>query len=67
MATDWITTAEAIAMSGYNKDHFRELVRSRKIKAQKFGRVWQVSRKSFLAYVKAAERSKDKRFGAKTS
>ncbi len=66
MATDWITTTEAAELSGYHSEHLRELIREGKIKAQKFGIVWQISRKSLLAYVKAAEKSVDKRRGARS-
>jgi excisionase family DNA binding protein len=43
---DWITTAEAVTLSGYHVDHLRELAREGKIKAQKWGREWQISRAS---------------------
>jgi excisionase family DNA binding protein len=61
MAEDWITTAEAADLSGYHVDHVRRLVLSGKIKAQKFGRDWQVSRKSLLDYVHEAEKLGAKR------
>lgn len=66
MAKDWITTAEAAELSGYHADHLRELMREGKIKAQKFGIVWQISRVSLQAYIKAAQKSGDKRRGAKS-
>jgi excisionase family DNA binding protein len=62
---DWITTAEAVKLSGYNADHLRELIRDGKIEAQKFGQVWQVSRASLVAYLKDAKKSVDKRRGPK--
>lgn len=55
MADDWITTREAARLSGYSAYHIRELISSRRIKAQKFGEVWQVSRSSLLAYIRQAK------------
>ena len=65
MAEDWITTAEAAKLSGYHVNHIRRLVRTGEIQAQKFGPVLQVDRNSLLAYMRAAEKSSDKRRGAK--
>ncbi len=65
MATNWITVKDAVEVSGYNADHLRELIRDGKIKAQKFGIVWQVSKQSLLAYLKAAKQSRDRRHGPK--
>lgn len=62
---DWITTQEAVRLSGYNPDHLRRLIRAGEVKAQKFGILWQVDRLSLLAYVRKAEKTKDKRWGAK--
>ena len=55
MAEDWITTAEAAELSGYHVDHVRRLVLANKVKARKWGRDWQVSRTSLLAYVRKTE------------
>jgi excisionase family DNA binding protein len=65
MGDDWITTAEAVALSEYHPDHLRRLIRAGEVEARKFGHVWQVSRTSLLAYLKAAEQSPDKRRGPK--
>ena len=62
---DWITTAEAVTLSGYHIEHLRELARDGKIKAQKWGREWQVSRSSLLAYIRKTEKLGAKR-GPKT-
>ncbi len=62
---DWITTTEAVALTGYHPDYLRDLIQEGKIKARKFGQVWQVNRKSLLAYVQAAEKSQDRRRGPK--
>ncbi len=58
---DWITTKQAANMSGYSPYHIRELIQRGKIKAQKFGEVWQVSRASLLAYMRHAEKLGEKR------
>ena len=62
---EWITTAEAAQLSGYHVNHIRRLIRAGEIRAQKFGTTLQVDRRSLLAYIKAAEKSTDKRRGAK--
>ena len=62
---EWITTAEAVKLSGYHAVHLRRLIHEGKIKARKFGIVWQVDRASLLAYARAADKSEDKRRGAK--
>jgi excisionase family DNA binding protein len=58
---DWITTAEAVRISGYHVEHLRELLREGKIKSQKWGREWQVSRSGLLAYLRRMEKSVAKR------
>ena len=67
MMSDWITIAEGVELSGYHTEYLRELARSGKIKAQKWVRDWQIDRAALLAYIKEAERSRDKRRGAKTN
>jgi excisionase family DNA binding protein len=63
--SDWITTTEAIRLTGYNAEYIRRLVRSKKIEAQKFGTLWQIDRKSLLSYLRTSRRSADKRRGPK--
>jgi excisionase family DNA binding protein len=63
---EWITTAEAAKISGYHAEHIRKLIKSDRVKARKFGQVWQVDRASLLAYVRKSEKSGAKR-GPKTS
>jgi excisionase family DNA binding protein len=58
---DWITTAEAAKISGYHSKHIQRLVRAKKVKAQKWGIQWQISRSSLVAYMKAAEKMGGKR------
>jgi len=62
---DWITTAEAAELSGYHPDHLRELIRDGQIAAVKKGNAWWVDSKSLLTYLKAAQKSEDKRRGPK--
>jgi len=46
---DWIPTAEAMRLTGYNAEYLRRLIRQGKVVARKFGSVWQVDRASLLA------------------
>jgi excisionase family DNA binding protein len=62
---DWITMKQAAEISGYHPKHLGRLIRAGKIKAQKWGRDWQISRASLLAYIHKAEKSGAKR-GPKT-
>jgi excisionase family DNA binding protein len=61
MAQDWITTAEAAKISGYHPKHIQRLVRAQKIKAQKWGIQWQISRAGLLAYLKTVGKKGSKR------
>jgi excisionase family DNA binding protein len=63
---DWITTAEAAKISGYHVEYIRKILQTRKVKGQKWGREWQVSRSSLLAHVRKAEKLGAKR-GPKTT
>ncbi len=51
---DWITTKEAMQLTGYTMDYVQDLAREGKIKARKVATVWLVDRKSLLAHIKAA-------------
>lgn len=62
---DWITTAEATALSGYHPVHLLRLIRAGKIKAKKFGIVWQVDRTNLLAYIREVAKSPDRRRGGR--
>jgi excisionase family DNA binding protein len=64
--SDWITTTEAIRLTGYNAEYIRRLVRSKKIVARKFGTLWQIDRKSLLSYLKTGRQSEDKRHGPRS-
>jgi hypothetical protein len=58
---DWLTTYEAVQISGYELDYIRKLVRARKITGRKWGQSWQVSRKSLQAFIKNREKQGEKR------
>jgi excisionase family DNA binding protein len=66
MAEEWLTTAEAAELSGYHPERIRELVRDGRINGRKFGIVWQIDRRSLLAFLKETKDSGDKRRGPKT-
>lgn len=51
----WITTAEAAELSGYNVYHVRRLAARGRIEAKKQGRDWFVNRDSMLAYADAVK------------
>ncbi len=62
---NWLTVQDAARLSKYRADHLRELIRSGKIKARKFGPLWAVDRESLLEYVAEALHSMDRRHGPK--
>ena len=62
---DWITTTEAVALSGYHIDYIRKLIKAGKVKGQKWGQQWQVGRSSLLAHIAKTEKLGAKR-GPKT-
>lgn len=62
---DWITTAEAVQLSGYTRKHIARLLAAGSVKGQRFGRAWQVDRVSLLAYVRKVAKMGEKR-GPKT-
>lgn len=49
--SDWITTDEAARIALLHEEYIRALLRTGRIKGQKWGRSWQVSRKSLLTYL----------------
>lgn len=65
MHTDWISTAEATKLSGYNLEYIRRLIRNKKIKATRKGHDYWIDRASFLEYFQTtkARSEKDKRHG----
>lgn len=64
MSEQWLTTNEAAELADYHPERIRELARDGKIKARKFGPVWQISRDSLLTYVEA-QAAKGERRGPK--
>lgn len=58
---DWLTTYEAVQLSGYELDYIRKLVRAKKITGRKWGQSWQVSRKSLQEFLKGREQQGGKR------
>ena len=64
--TNWITSAEATAISGFNSDYLRRLIRTWRIAAEKKGGHYWIDRQSLLDYLKDGQKSKDARRGAKS-
>lgn len=62
---EWLTIEQASRLSGYHTEYLRIIVRAGKLVAHKFGSVWAINKRSLLAYLKAAEKSGDKRYGPK--
>ena len=58
---DWLTTYEAVRISGYELDYIRKLIRAKKIVGRKWGQSWQVSQTSLLAFLKSKEQQGQKR------
>ena len=61
MAERWITTREAAQIAGYHPERIRELLREGKVRARKFGLVWQVHRLSLLGYRRRAKRGRPRK------
>lgn len=61
MENDWITTPEAAKISGYHPVHVRRLLSEGRVRGQKWGTQWQISRTSILEYVEQQVRQKEKR------
>jgi excisionase family DNA binding protein len=58
---EWISVTEAAQLLGYTTKHIRRLAAGGKIKAQRFANLWQIDRRSLLAYVKAVKKLGEKR------
>ena len=65
MSEVWITTTEAAEISGYHPEYVRRLVRNDRIRARKFGVIWQVDRRSLRKYINKGKETGDRRYGAK--
>lgn len=65
MMNDWLTVHEACQLTKYHPVYLRELIRKGEVAAVKKGNAWWVNRKALLTYMKAAQKSEDKRRGPK--
>jgi hypothetical protein len=63
MPDDWITTAQAAELSGLHPKYIPRLLRDNggPVVSRKFGRDFQVSRRSLLAYMRRVEKLGEKR------
>ncbi len=61
MTDDWIPMREAVRVSGYHSAHIRKIIRASRVKARKFGAVWQISRASLSIYLREREKQGEKR------
>ena len=55
----WLTVEQASELTGYNAEYIRRLIREGRLKAQKFGPVWQVDKRSIISYLKAAQKASE--------
>ena len=58
---EWLTTYEAVRISGYELDYIRKVVRAKKIIGRKWGQSWQVNRVSLDEFLKSRESQGEKR------
>ena len=63
---EWLSVSDAAKLSGYHPEYIRRLIREGEIEARKFSIVWQVQKKSLIAYVENAESHSDKRYTPKS-
>jgi excisionase family DNA binding protein len=54
--TEWVTTAEAVELTGYSPHHIRRLARNGQIEGIKMGREWLIHLDSLRAYTAAMKR-----------
>jgi hypothetical protein len=66
MAT-WITTEEAVEISGYHVVHIRRLITGGQIAAVKKGHAWWVDRKSLERFMRDSAKSNDARRGGRSA
>lgn len=59
---EWITTADAAGISGYDVQYVRFLARTGKIGAEKKGRDWWIDRDKFRTYLAVVEELGTKKF-----
>jgi excisionase family DNA binding protein len=58
---DWITTTKAAELTGYTVTHIRRLIKAEKVSGRRFGRDWQVGRKSLAGYQAKVKKIGEKR------
>lgn len=58
-----LTVEEAAKETGYNEQHIRRLIRTKKIEAVKFGSLYLIKQESLRAYVKQVSQENDGRYG----
>jgi excisionase family DNA binding protein len=51
--TEWVTTAEAAELTGYNVQYIRRLINTGRVHAKKWVRGWMVGKDALLAYQQA--------------
>lgn len=61
MTEEWLTTEQAAKLVSYHPDHIRRLIGAGEVKAEKFGPVWKVDRRSLLAYIRKMEKQGKRR------
>lgn len=62
MTTDYVTTEEAARLSGYSETYIRQLVREKKVQADKKGGQYWIDRASLLQYLEAVKQMGGQRF-----
>jgi excisionase family DNA binding protein len=58
---NWLTTKQAAELAGYHPKSIPRLIKLGKIKARRFGDVWQIDPASLRAYVRRTEKRGEKR------
>jgi hypothetical protein len=58
---DWITTGEAVKLSGYHVEYLRKLIREGRIKGRKFSILWLVGRSSLKVYLREQAKRGERR------
>lgn len=59
---EWITTEEAMQISGYARNYLRRIIRQGKIAAEKKGTMWWIHKDSLQAYAAEMEALGNQRF-----
>lgn len=63
---EYLTVRSAGAMSGYNEQYIRRLLRKGLFKARKIGQIWLIDYSEFVDYLFEATQANEKRFGPQT-